>query len=145
MVRTVKAGGIALAAVGAFMTVSASAIDPSLYVNSGRFALGIVGYVPVICRANVDATRVATTPGAVPLGQLSEFCNSPNGYEVYADHSADLAKGSLVIGGQKVPLSNAGSTRIRKSNRAAIDSADIALEVPKGVTTGQISFRIVPL
>ncbi|WP_423603653.1 hypothetical protein [Sphingomonas sp. MS122] len=145
MVRAIKTGALAAAALSSFVAVNASAINPALDVASGRYTLGITGFVPVICRASVDATSVPVAAGEVSLGTLSEFCNSPNGYEIYADHSDALAKGSLIIGGQKVQLSQQGSTRIRKTNRAGIANNGVTLEVPKGVTSAQISFRIVPL
>jgi hypothetical protein len=145
MFRAVKNSALAAAAISSFVAFNASAISPTLNVGSSRFTLGITGFVPVICRANVGATSVPVNPGSVSLGTLDEFCNNPNGYEIYADHSAALSKGSLIIGGQKVQLSQSGTTRIRKTNRAGIDSNGITLEVPQGVAQAQISFRIVPL
>lgn len=145
MVRAIKGRAVVIAALSSLVAVNASAVDQGLNVQPGRFTLGISGFVPVICRASVDATAVPAAAGEVSLGTLSEFCNNPNGYEVYADHSAGLAGGSIVVGGQKMPLSETGSTRIRQSDRARIDSNGLSLEMPEGVTSGQISFRIVPL
>ena len=144
MVRTIKSGALAAAALSCFAAVNASAVNPALDVGSGRYVLGITGFVPVICRASVDATSVPAAAGEVSLGTLSEFCNSANGYEIYADHSAALAGGSIVVAGQKIPLSETGSTRIRMSDHAAIQSNEVSLEVPEGATSGQIAFRIVP-
>lgn len=144
MVRAIKSGALVAAALSSFAAVNASAVNPALNVEAGRYVLGITGFVPVICRASVDATSVPAVAGEVSLGTLSEFCNSPNGYEIYADHSAALAGGSIVVGGQKVQLSETGSTRIRMSDHAAIHSNGVSLEVPEGVTSGQIAFRIVP-
>lgn len=145
MVKAIKSAALAAVVVGSLSGVSASALGNGVAVESGRFTLNIVGFVPVICRAQVEATQVAARPGQVSLGALREFCNSPNGYEVYADHSAGLARASLTVGSQKVPLSASGSTRIRKTNRAGIDSNAISLDIPEGASAGQISFRIVPL
>lgn len=144
MVRAIKSGALVAAALSSFAAVNASAVNPALDVGSGRYVLGITGFVPVICRASVDATAVPVTAGEVSLGTLSEFCNSPNGYEIYADHSAALAGGSIMVAGQKVSLSETGSTRIRMSDHAAIQSNGVSLEVPEGVATAQIAFRIVP-
>lgn len=145
MVRAIKSGALVAAALSSFAALNASAGDPALDVGSSRYVLGITGFVPVICRATVDATSVPAIAGEVSLGTLSEFCNSPNGYAIYADHSAALVGGSIVVGGQKVQLSETGSTRIRMSDRAAIQSSGVSLEVPEGVTSAQIVFRIVPL
>jgi hypothetical protein len=145
MVRAIKTGALAAAALSSFVAVNASAISPALNVGSGRFTLTITGFVPVICRANVGATSVPAAAGEVSLGTLEEFCNNPNGYEIYADHSAALAEGSLIVAGQKVELSDSGSTLIRKTDRAGIANSGVTLEVPQGVSSAQISFRIVPL
>lgn len=144
MVRAIKSGALAAAALSSFTAANASGVNPALSVEAGRYVLGITGFVPVVCRASVDATSVPAAAGEVSLGTLSEFCNSPNGYEIYADHSAALAGGSIVVAGQRVQLSETGSTRIRMSDRAAIQSNGVSLEVPEGVTSGQIAFRIVP-
>lgn len=144
MVRAIKSGALAAAALSSFAAANASGVNPALSVEAGRYVLGITGFVPVVCRASVDATSVPAAAGKVSLGTLSEFCNSPNGYEIYADHSAALAGGSIVVAGQRVQLSETGSTRIRMSDHAAIQSNEVSLEVPEGVTSGQIAFRIVP-
>jgi len=145
MVRAIKSGALFAAALSSFAAVNASAGDTGLDIGSSRYTLSITGFVPVVCRATVDATSVPTTAGEVSLGTLSEFCNSPNGYAIYADHSAALAGGSIVVGGQKIQLSETGSTRIRMSDHAAIQNNGVSLEVREGVTSAQIAFRIVPL
>jgi hypothetical protein len=83
---------------------------------------------------------------SVDLGGLNEFCNSPNGYEVYVDYSPSLAAAALIVDGQKIPLSRDGSTRISKSNRAGIASRKIALDLSKARSAaGSLSFRITAL
>ncbi len=145
MVRAIKSGALAVAVLSSFAALNASAVTPALNVGSGRYVLSITGFVPVICRASVEATTVPAAAGEVSLGTLNEFCNSANGYEIYAEHSAALAGGSIVVAGQRIRLSDTGSTRIRMSDRAAIQSNGVSLDVPEGVTSAQIAFRIVPL
>jgi hypothetical protein len=127
------------------LTAPASAIAPGVGLASGQFTIGISGFVPVICRASVDATVVAPTPGTVQLGSLREFCNSPNGYRVHADYSPSLAQAKLLVDGRPQPLQRDGTSVISQSNRAAIDSHNLSLDLPKGVSGGSISFRIEPL
>ena len=136
---------IALAAACALATPAAQAVDPHVAVNSAQYTIGISGFVPVVCRATVDAAMVPAQGGQVSLGSLNEFCNSPNGYEVYADYSADLAKASLLVDGQKVQLAKSGTTRVTKLNRAGIAVHAVSLDLPKDVVPGSISFRIVAL
>jgi hypothetical protein len=136
---------IALVAAFAVASSAAQAADPHVSVGSAQYTIGISGFVPVVCRATVDAAMVPAQGGQVSLGSLNEFCNNPNGYEVYADYSANMAKASLLVDGQKVPLGKDGTTRVTKSNRAGIAAHAVSLDLPKGVEPGTISFRIVAL
>ncbi|MGN6819296.1 MAG: hypothetical protein ACTHJR_11570 [Sphingomonas sp.] len=136
---------VALAAAFALATPAAQAVDPHVAVSSAQYTIGISGFVPVVCRATVDAAMVPAQGGQVSLGSLNEFCNNPNGYAVYADYSPDMAKASLLVDGKKVPLGKTGSTQVSKSNRAGIAAHAVSLDLPKDVTAGSISFRIVAL
>lgn len=125
---------------------NASAVAPGVDVNSGQYSIGITGFVPVICRASVGATTAPVAGANISLGGLNEFCNSPNGYEVYADYSPALANAALVVDGQKINLSKDGSTRISKSNRAGIANRAIELDLSKtNGASGNIAFRIVAM
>jgi hypothetical protein len=131
---------LALAVAG-----NAVAVAPGVDVGSGQYSISISGFVPVVCRASVGATVVPSVGDQVNLGGLNEFCNSPNGYEVYADYAPGLAKASLLVDGQKVHLSNHGSTRISKSNTAAIANRTLEMDLSNvRNASGAISFRIVP-
>ena len=122
----------------------AGAFAPSVDVGGAQFSIGIVGYVPVICRANVDASAVAPVAGTTSLGLLKEFCNSPSGYRVVADYSPQLASARLIVDGVPVALSAEGSTVVSQSDSAAIADHTLALELPQDGQTGTISFRIEP-
>lgn len=135
---------LGLVAMAAFSAPAIGSV-PNVAIDSGQFAIGISGYVPVICRTSVEANMVSPREGQVSLGTLNEFCNSPNGYAIHADYSASLAKANIIVDGHKVPLGKDGTTEIVKSNRAAIANRDLQLDLPKGVTGGTLSFRIVPL
>lgn len=136
---------ISVLSAGLALAMPAHGGNTNVALNSGGFSIGISGYVPVICRASVDATAVQPREGTISLGSLNEFCNNPTGYEVFADHSADMSTASLLVDGAKIPLSESGSTRISGASGAAIQAHSLALELPEGVAVGNISFRIVPL
>jgi hypothetical protein len=119
---------------------SASATAPS-----SNYTLRITGYVPVICNATLDASIVPVNGGQVSLGQLNEFCNSPNGYNVYVDASPTLADASLVIDGTVVDIADEGSTLISSSTHADIASRNVALNLPETADAGTLSVRIVAL
>ncbi|MFM5947645.1 MAG: hypothetical protein ACKOPM_00210 [Novosphingobium sp.] len=134
---------VAVAALCA-SALPAGAFAPSVQAGGAQFTISLVGYVPVICRANVDATSVAPVAGTASLGMLKEFCNSPRGYQVVADYSPQLSSAKLLVDGVAVPLSDAGSTVISQSDSAKIADHSLALELPQDGQTGNISFRIEP-
>lgn len=137
---------VAASVAGLFaLTAPVGAFAPGVATSSSQYTIQLVGYVPVICRATVGASMVSPDAGTVQLGSLNEFCNSPNGYRVHADYSADLAKAKLLVDGAPVALGESGTSVISQSSTAAIDSHDLALDLPEGVTGGQLSFRIEPL
>ena len=113
--------------------------------DKSSFTFEIQGFVPVICRANVDAQSVPVQAGVVPIGSLHEFCNSPSGYEVWADYSPSLANAAIIIDGHAVKLSPSGSTRISRTLLPNIDTHDLALNLPDANVQGNLSVRIVTL
>lgn len=136
---------LGLAAAGLCATIApANGFQPSVAVGSNQYTIGVVGYVPVVCRANVEAGLVAPVAGTVSLGTLKEFCNSPGGYRVVADYTPALADAKLVIDGKKIALGTGGSVVVSESDRAAIADRSVELELPKNGQTGSLSFRIEP-
>jgi hypothetical protein len=126
----------------------ANAFVPGVNIARSDTTIAITGVVPVICHARVDASSVVGTPGTVSLGQLKEFCNSPHGYRVYADYSSSLAHAKLLVDGVPVPLQKDGSTLVSHSAKAAIDTRELALDLPKkgpATVSGSLSFRIEPI
>lgn len=136
------AAGVLAGMIG--LATPAAAVAPGVTVDSGQFAVGITGFVPVVCRASVDAGMVSPGRGSTSLGSLNEFCNSSAGYRVVADYSPSLASGKLVVDGKAIVLTAAGSVVVTQSDRAAIASRPIALDAPAGTTGGSLSFRIEP-
>lgn len=123
-----------------FAVVSADAAAPEVGL-SGSYTINIRGFVPVICRANLQASSVAATGGAQQLGSLNEFCNNASGYRVVADYSPSLAGGSLLVDGRAISLTGEGSVVVSQTDHAGIASRQVALDVPAG-TDGSISFRV---
>jgi hypothetical protein len=129
-----------LAAVAAMATLvgNANAMEPA------SFELRLRGYVPVICRASVEATSIQR--GVVDLGALNEFCNSANGYEVWVDYSPQLSGAILMVDGRAVRLAGAqSSVKISGSSHAAMQSRQLALHLQGRRPEGSISFRVVAL
>ena len=122
-----------------------AASGPALAAEGATLSIGVSGFVPVMCRATVTANIVTAKEGYAELGRLTEFCNSPSGYAVYADHSRELEDVSLIVDGKPVPLRAEGSTLISQSSEAAIAHRTLALSTASDRGSGTITFRIVPL
>jgi hypothetical protein len=136
---------LGLVAAGLCASVApASGFQPSVAVGSNQYTIAVVGYVPVICRANVEASLITPQAGTVSLGTLKEFCNSPSGYRVVANYSAALAKAKLVVDGREVELGEGGSIVVSESDHAAIANRALELVLPEDGQTGSLSFRIEP-
>jgi len=58
-----KTVSVALVAALAFATPAAQAVDPHVAVSSAQYSIGISGFVPVVCRATVDAVMVYAQKG----------------------------------------------------------------------------------
>lgn len=140
-----KVTKLALAVAGLCATVApANGFQPSVAAGGSQYTIGVVGFVPVICRANVEATVISPKAGTVSLGTLKEFCNSPSGYRVVADYSANLASAKLVVDGAEIALGDSGSVVVSESQEAAITDRALELQLPSDGQTGAISFRIEP-
>ena len=112
---------------------------------AGGLTMNIEGFVPVICRATVDASSATASDTRVDLGKLREFCNNPSGYQVWVDYPPELASATLIVDGQSVPLSASGTTLVSTSPTAAVAAHDLALDLPSTGVQATISVRVVTL
>jgi hypothetical protein len=86
--------------------------------SSSSYTIGITGFVPVICRASLDATIVPAASGETQLGALNEFCNNPNGYRIFVRGSSELAGATLIVDGQPVTLAGDAPRRTALAARS---------------------------
>lgn len=133
------------AMASAMLPISAGALSSQVSLGGAQYSIGISGFVPVICRTSVDADAVPVSGDIQPLGSLREFCNSASGYQVVADYSSALAGAKLFVDGVPVPLNASGSRVVSRSGGAGIATRNLALQLPKGASSGSLSFRIEPL
>ncbi len=137
------ATAISMAALAMF--VSTSALGAGAVGVSDQYTIDIRGFVPVICRASVETRNVTPARGRAPLGTLREFCNNPNGYEVWLDHSPTLAGAAMVVDGKRVELSRGNATLLSRSGHAAVTARSLDMEMPRDGMTGHLTIRVVAL
>lgn len=135
----------ALAVVVALSATSALGSTGSSLNGQSNWAIELRGVVPVICRVSVDAS-IASVSGKteVPLGVMTQFCNAPNGYEVYATHASGLSSATIMVAGVRVPLSDSGVTLIDTSASAAVTDKDLVLDLGESGQLTNLSLSIVP-
>jgi hypothetical protein len=119
----------------------AVAATPAMAVSYG---INLRGHVPTVCKVKADLAAVAIEGNLVDLGSMREFCNAPAGYDVFVDYGAELAGARLMVDGNAVELTDAGtaslaseSTPARKDRALAIDLSNV------DSANGALSFRIV--
>jgi len=135
-----KLSKLGLVAAGLCATIApASGFEPSVSIGGSKYTISVSGFVPVICRANVEASVIAPNAGTVSLGTLKEFCNSPSGYRVVADYSSALAGSSLLVDGREIALNHSGSVTVSESDQAAIIDRAVELQLAQDGQTGSLS------
>ncbi len=117
-----------------------AAIVPSAsFAGSGdaQVNLTISGFVPVICRAQLDNATVSLPDdgSAVQLGRLNEFCNSPGGYHVVVSYTGHGDLGALIVDGRQVHLDGSGRAVITESAGPAILSHELDYQPGKDAIT----------
>jgi hypothetical protein len=101
----------------------------------------ITGFVPVVCRANLASNVVPLSGSEVSLGALSEFCNSPRGYDIFVESSPELADAKLIVDGREIALSDSGPTLVVSTNAPGMTTRDVRLA--NAGSGGSLNFRIV--
>lgn len=101
--------------------------------------------VKTVCRLEFANMAAPKSDDIVDLGQLTQLCNSRNGYRVTMVHPTNMGGATLMLGGQSIPLSNGNETVIVDANRAALQVSDAQLFLNHSdAELGSLSFRIEP-
>lgn len=132
----------ALAAVSAPVAASTLTYDG---IASASFGVGLQGEVGVSCNVRLATAQAPIQGSLVDLGTMNEFCNSTTGYDVFVDYAPQLAGARLLVDGQAVQLTDAGSLRIDGSDVQGLRSRSVQLDLGTSEATAPaLSFRISP-
>jgi hypothetical protein len=114
-------------------------------VAAAGTAMGLSGDSPIICSAGIDpAGEGAAGAGVLALGRLREFCNAPEGYELWIDYPPELASDTLVVGDDRIPLTSEGSVRVSTAAGPAIKLRNMSLEGAAPSGNLSLSVRMLP-
>ncbi|MDO9337899.1 MAG: hypothetical protein EON95_08350 [Caulobacteraceae bacterium] len=114
----------------AMLIASAGPAFASTGGNPASATFRLQGFVPVICRVNVNSIAgPMDDEGVVSLGVAEEFCNAPRGYRVIVQHSQNLEGAAVISNGVRIPLSTSGETVVSDIAHADIRQVAMALDV----------------
>jgi hypothetical protein len=112
---------------------------------SAATGLGLAGQAQLVCRAGI-APSAAAAPGAqIALGQLNEFCNDPDGFDVWIDYPTSLSSASLIVDGKSQNLSKTGTIRVSHASRPGQASLSLALNGSRISGPISLTVRVVPI
>lgn len=127
----------ALASLLAVASASAGAESASFHLQAT---------VPVSCfvRHMPTGVPVANAGNPVALGQISEFCNAPGGYEVVVNYAAGTMQGAVLsVGDEQVVLNGSGQAVISRAQGPRIrQRALTAMPGANGFDTDRLNFQV---
>lgn len=130
----------AVIALAAFGLIGSSAPAGA---ESAGYVLQLV--VPVTCEVSHSPLQsAAITSGAVPLGQLNEYCNASQGYELIVDYAPGTMQGAVIaVGDEQVVLNGSGRAVVSRSPGARIRNRPLsAVPGAAGFDTDRLDFRV---
>jgi hypothetical protein len=111
--------------------------------GSASQSISIQGEVPLICRVSLGGGNGDfNAQGQANLGSTSEFCNSGNGYRVYARAQGVSAGASLIVDGARFPLQSGAEFLIASSSTPNSTSRSIMFDAGETDGGGRLSLRI---
>ena len=105
------------------------------------YRIELRGFVPVVCTASRNTTAVSYIAGETQIGDVAEFCNNPNGFQVWADYPTTLNGATLTLDGKRVALPPGGSALVDSSDTPVIAKKTLTIE---STTAGEgyLAFRV---
>lgn len=134
LVNALRSGAL----IGVMATLDMSAATARAADSGMTFG----GEARLICSARLSPGAPTTDAGARALGQVSEFCNDPKGFQVWVDYPESLANTQLMVDGVAVTLASGGATQIDQANAPGQATHTLTLQSD---AAGDVTVRIVPL
>jgi hypothetical protein len=111
--------------------------------GSASHSISLHAEVPLICRVTLaGGSTDFNAAGQASLGSASEFCNSGNGYRVYARAEGVVDGASLVVDGVVFPLESGAEFLMASSPTPNSTSRSIVYDAGDTDGGGRLSLRI---
>jgi hypothetical protein len=115
----------------------ASAFGPASQTISLR------GEVPLNCRVSLQGgSGELNGAGVAILGSTNEFCNSGNGYQIFARADGDVEGASIIVDGRAYPLVSGREFPVVVSRTPAVTSRAIGYDAGETDGGGRLTLRI---
>ncbi|MBN8649426.1 MAG: hypothetical protein J0L55_15840 [Caulobacterales bacterium] len=132
--KIMRIGAIGLLSIGAISTMAMGNSSQAITMNA---------IVPLVCNVGFEAGNAQyNDSGVAELGATREFCNSGNGYKVYARTTGTDSGASLVVGSSRYEITNGSEILIADLSGPAKTSRQIYLDAGEGNGGGSLSLRI---
>lgn len=133
---------IALALAGAALSISA----PLGAAETATASFTLTLRVPVLCTVRHRPIGVAVSGDTANLGELDEYCNAPQGYELTVDYTPGSLQGTvLVAGDDHVVLDGSGHAVLSRATGPRFRARPLtAVAGSSGFDSGSLNFQIRP-
>lgn len=130
------------AAAGLLAVAAAASVATPVLAN----VVAITARASTVCRIDFSGAAPSALPaGETFLGQMTELCNSADGYRLVVRHPRDLDNAYIIIDGQRIALaSSADETVIIDSDLPGFRERSIAISLANGLDRAGLSFEARP-
>lgn len=102
------------------------------------------GESPQVCSAGIDPPGAGAGGNGVAIGQLREFCNASDGYEVWIDFPSELVGAVLVVDGQDLSLTEARTVRVSHAAGPGLAQHRLQLRPRTAARSVTLTVRMLP-
>jgi hypothetical protein len=111
--------------------------------NSASQTVSVRAEVPLSCRVSLQGgTGEFNGAGIAALGSTSEFCNSANGYQIFARAEGNVDGARIIVDNRTYPLVSGAEFAVVSSNGPAVTSRAIGYDAGNTDGGGRLTLRI---
>jgi opacity protein-like surface antigen len=111
------------------LAATVAVASASAAIASDSIGFHIRATVPVSCTVGYNPTGISFTDDTVRLGELREYCNAPNGYDLEVRYTPNSLRGVTVnVGNERVTLDGSGFASIRGATGPKIQTRALSVQ-----------------
>lgn len=101
--------------------------------------------VPVVCTLKYKPGFADNNGGRIQLGELQEFCNAPNGYQLVVNYTPGALRGAVIMAGEeRVVLDGSGQATLNGAVGPRIQNRALAaIPASGGFDADRLDLRII--